>query len=575
MNTRSLPRAAIAVALLLLAVAAAPAGAAHNQDQHSDNMSLVANHNENGEYGLGSDLAFWGTTAVAGSYSGPGGFRLLDIANPAAPRLTGVFNCPGTQADVSIWRDLVFVSVDAPRGEGNDPDGVPRKADECGAPTASPPQIQGGTAWEGVRIVSIADRARPVQLAAVKTDCGSHTNTVVPDEPNGRLFIYVLSYPLNPQSPGCNPATHRKISVIEVPLAAPQNAKVVSTPTVSPAIGCHDVTVFVPRKLAGAACLTESQMWDVSDPANPRVLSHINNPRINIHHSTTFAWDGEKLVLGDELGGAAVSPGCLTPEEFAVGGLWFYDVKEPESPELLGSYVIPQTLATLLCTAHLFNPVPLRSDKDILAASWYTGATTMVDFTDPQNAKQIAYYIPAEPVTEGAEASEAAAWSSYWYNGRVYSNNYHNPNSPTDAEEVRRGFDVFSVNHANLADAIGLERLNPQLQEPLPPPVTTPGAAAVIDMPRRGRRRCVSGRRLTIRLRRPKRLVSAVVFVNGRRVKAVRGKRLKPRIVLRRVPKGRFRVDVTVKTKGGKRIHSTRRYRTCKPKRGSRRPSRG
>jgi hypothetical protein len=560
----------VALTSLAVALAASPAYASHNSDQHSDNMSLVANYNEAGEYGPGSDLAFWGTTVVAGSYEGPGGFRLLDIADPAAPRLLGTLNCPGTQSDVSIWRDLVFVSVDAPRGEGADVDTqAPRQAHECGAPAATHPQIQSGAGWEGIRIVSIANPGNPVQIAAVKTDCGSHTHTLAPDEAKGRLLIYVLSYPLNPQHAGCNPATHRKISVIEVPLAAPQTAKVVSTPSVSPAVGCHDMTVFVPRKLAAAACISESQIWDVSDPVNPKVLSHIYNPRINIHHSTTFAWDGEKVVLGDELGGAAAAPGCVTPAELALGGLWFYDVKDPANPVLAGSYVIPQTVATLLCTAHLFNPVPLRSDKDILVASWYTGATTVVDFTDPANAKQIAHYIPAEPVTPGTDFSEATAWSSYWYNGRVYSNNYHNPNSPSDAPEVRRGFDVYAVNHPDLADHITLERLNPQVQEPLPPPVTTTGARAVIRTPRA--RRCVSRRRLTIRLRSPRgtRLVSAVAFVNGRRVKTVRGKRLRS-IVLRGLPRGRVRVDITVRTKGGKRIHRTQRYRTCPPSRRSR-----
>jgi hypothetical protein len=572
MKKRSPLALALALAALVLGLAPTSALAAHNADRHSDNMTLLANYSENGEYGLGSDLAFWGTTAIAGSFDGPGGFRLLDISEPA-PRLISTFNCPGTQADVSLWHDLAFVSVDAPRGEGNDLDGVARKADECRAPAANQAQIQSGTAWEGLRIVSIADRANPVQVAAVKTDCGSHTHTLIPDEPNGRLFVYVLSYPISNQSATCNALSHRKISVIEVPLAAPQNAKVVSTPSVSPAIGCHDSTIFVPRKLVVAACLTESQVWDVSNPANPRVLSRIYNPRINIHHSSTFSWDGNKLVIGDELGGAVVSPGCMTPEGLALGAMWFYDVKDPANPRLLGNYTLPQTSATLLCTAHLFNAVPLRSDKDILVASWYTGATTVVDFTDAANPKQIAFYLPAEPLTPGSGQSEPSTWSSYWYNGRVYSNNYHNSNSPTDAPEVRRGIDVFAVNHPDLADAITLERLNPQVQEPLPPPVATPGAGSVITLPPTTQRRCVSRRGFKIRLKAPKgdRAVSAVVFVNGRRAKVIRGKRLKAQIVLRGLPKGRFRVDITVRTKSGKRIQSTRHYRTCTPKRRSRR----
>ncbi|MGH2652051.1 MAG: hypothetical protein ACRDHK_12695, partial [Actinomycetota bacterium] len=45
----------------------------------------------------------------------PGGFRLLDISDPTEPTLIGQFPCAGSQSDVSIWEDLVFVGVDSPQ----------------------------------------------------------------------------------------------------------------------------------------------------------------------------------------------------------------------------------------------------------------------------------------------------------------------------------------------------------------------------------------------------------------------------------------------------------------------------
>jgi hypothetical protein len=61
--------------------------------------------------------------------------------------------------------------------------------------------------------------------------------------------------------------------------------------------------------------------------------------------------------------------------------------------------------------------------------------------------------------------------------------------------------------------------------------------------------------------------------VNGRRVQVVRGARLTAPVDLRTLPKGRFKVDITVVTADGRRIKGTRRYRTCAPKRrGGRRP---
>lgn len=423
-----------------------PTPAGSDADEHSANMFLVANWDDDGTYRQGSDLAFWGTTAVLGNYGVPGGFRLVDIADPSAPRKFGQFACPGPQADVSIWKDLVFVSVDSPRS-----------SPECGAGAAPSTQFAAGQAYEGIRIVSIADPANPTQLAFVNTDCGSHTHTLVPDERNGRLFIYVLSYPLGVQGTTCSVESHRKISVIEVPLNKPAAARVVSTPDVSPAIGCHDVTVDVAGGVAGAACITESQLWDISDPANPTVISHIVNPAINIHHSTTFSWSGRTLVIGDELGGAAFSPGCVGGDpHFPLGALWFYDVSDPAAPQLQSSFRIPQDELSILCTAHNFNVVPTRTARDILVSAWYNGGTTVLDFTDPANVEQIGFYVGREPKL-------STAWSSYWYRGFIYVNNFDEDVNSLSAQS--RGFDVLAIGHPALVQAIKVNRLNPQTLE--------------------------------------------------------------------------------------------------------------
>src|SRR3712207_4307677 len=104
------------VAIAALAAAVTPTAGAQSKSVRSDNMTHVGNwHLPDGDY-QGSDLAFWGDRMVSGMYSGPGGFGLFDISNPTKPQVLSLFNCPGTQADVSIWEDLVVVSVDAARG---------------------------------------------------------------------------------------------------------------------------------------------------------------------------------------------------------------------------------------------------------------------------------------------------------------------------------------------------------------------------------------------------------------------------------------------------------------------------
>jgi hypothetical protein len=432
-------KAALVAAVAGTFALASFAGATHNPDDHSPNMRLVAQFTDGGTYSSGTDLAFWNDVAVAGNLS-PGGFRLLKLAKPddPLPVLTEIaqFDCNGSQSDVSIWRTLVFVSVDGPR-----------QTEACDSPSASPQGV------EGIRIVDVGslDNPAPRQIAFVQTDCGSHTHTLVPDEANGRVLLYVQSYPLGVQTPTCSVATHRKISVVEVPLANPAGARVIATPDVSPAIGCHDVTVLVPRKLAGAACITESQLWDISDPARPRVLSHIVNPAINIHHSTTFSFDGNTLAIGDELGGAAVAPGCLDGNEhLPIGAIWFYDMSNPLLPTPRGTFSIPQAVTSTLCTAHNFNTVPMRTERDLLVSAWYNGGTTVVDFTDPASPRQIGHYIVKSGVVSNA-------WSSYWYRDQIYANNL-----------ATRGFDAFFLDDPDLQrNAVKLRRLNPQTMEVL------------------------------------------------------------------------------------------------------------
>ena len=100
-----------------------------------------------------------------------------------------------------------------------------------------------------------------------------------------------------------------------------------------------------------------------------------------------------------------------------------------------------------------------------------------------------------------------------------------------------------------------------------PPAATAATARQVIRLP--SNRRCVSRRRFRIRLRRPGGLAlrSAVVHVNGKRVKVVRGRRLRAVVDLRGLPRGRFRVRITVTTRAGRTLAASRRYRTCARKR--------
>ncbi|HEX6388929.1 MAG TPA: choice-of-anchor L domain-containing protein [Solirubrobacteraceae bacterium] len=87
-------------------------------------------------------------------------------------------------------------------------------------------------------------------------------------------------------------------------------------------------------------------------------------------------------------------------------------------------------------------------------------------------------------------------------------------------------------------------------------------------------KKCLSRRNFRIRIRKRKGRVYqyASVFVNGKRVKVVRGTRLTAPVDLRGLPKGRFTVKIVVLTTTGEVIQGIRRYRTCVKKRPGSRP---
>ncbi|HSK15999.1 MAG TPA: hypothetical protein VK915_07500 [Gaiellaceae bacterium] len=394
-----------------------------------------------------SDLAFWGNLAVAGSYDG---FRILDVTNQNKPREISRIHCNGAQGDVSIYGNLVFRSVDSPQS-----------STDCNSTnvTASTPGM-----FEGIQIFDISDVDNPVRIHSVPTDCGSHTHTLVPDAANDRVFLYISSYPLGGAALGPNCQSlqtgdgHSKVGIVEVPLSNPTAASV-SYYNLDPGTewatylgaftfrACHDISVFTGINRAAAACLSEGQVWDISDPAHPQFLYRYDNPNIkpeniDLFHSASFSWDGKIVAFGDESGGGGAAR-CVDPDDNQ-GRIWFLDAATGTE---LASYKIPRSEPGV-CTMHNFNFIPQRQGNYTLVSSAYTGGTTVVNVNrllagQSEMMSEIAWRKP-----EGGNA-----WSSYWYNGNIYAN------------DILRGLDVFLLRGGVHAPVVRLPYLNPQTQE--------------------------------------------------------------------------------------------------------------
>src|SRR5437763_13018508 len=174
-----------------------------------------------------SDLACSGKYAIQGNYNG---FELYDIANPAKPVLAQSYLCPASQNDVSVYKNLLFMSSESTAsrtdcGFGGVPDPVSKER------------------VRGIRVFDIADVKHPKLVTNVQTCRGSHTHTVVTQPgDNDNVYIYVSGTSgvrSAEELPGCqdggidDPNSSRfRLEVIKVPLKAPEHAAIVSSPRV-------------------------------------------------------------------------------------------------------------------------------------------------------------------------------------------------------------------------------------------------------------------------------------------------------------------------------------------------------
>ncbi len=174
-----------------------------------------------------SDLAFVEEYVIQGNYNG---FQIWDVSNPASPTLVSGVVCPASQSDVSVYRNLLFVS-----GEGYE--GRLDCGTEGVSAAVSPDRLR------GIRIFDISNISEPQYVGNVQTCRGSHTHSVLVD-PNDddNVYLYVSgSAPLRSEEelPGCtaggpdDPSSALfRIEVIQVPLARPQDAAIVSSPRI-------------------------------------------------------------------------------------------------------------------------------------------------------------------------------------------------------------------------------------------------------------------------------------------------------------------------------------------------------
>lgn len=454
-----------------------------------------------------SDLAFQGNHLFQGNFYG---VSIYDISDPVKAKLLTSLVCPGGQGDVSVYKNLLFMSVEMPNGRLDcSTTGFPPVAPPA-AGQAPTPDVQKDR-FRGVRIFDISDISHPKQVGAVQTCRGSHTHTLVLD-PNDKnnVYIYVSGTSFvrpGDELAGCsggtpdkNPNTAQfRIDVIKVPVAAPQDAKIVSSPRVfmdsrsgvinglnnggshtptgvgkpSDTDQCHDITVYSAIGLAAGACSGNGIILDIKDPANPKRIDAVNDPNYAYWHSAAFSNDGKKVVFTDEWGGG-LNARCRPNDPNVWGADAIFNLKDNKL-SFASYYKLPAAQGdSENCVAHNGSLVPVPG-RDIKVQAWYQGGISVMDFTDANHVFEIAYFDrgPIDPnnLVLGGD------WSAYWYNGRIY------------ASEIARGLDIFELtptkyltqNEIDAAKSVKVAELNVQNQQRIVWPKSKAAALAYID----------------------------------------------------------------------------------------------
>jgi hypothetical protein len=444
-------------AVLVMAMASGTAASPPDEPSASGNMRHLANLPKappfEGMFTPSTDLAFSGKHAVAGNFAG---FTILDIGNPRAPKVVTQVVCPGAQNDVSIAGSLLFLSTDDRRSN-----------DSCQSATAAPTDP---SAWEGIKIFDISDATHPRHVRSVETACGSHTHTLVPGKGKDRdaVFVYVSSYLPGPESPECR-SPHDKISIIRVPLRAPDQATVIAQPvlfpdggnpggtgaTWFPTSGCHDLTALPSRNLMAGACMGDGILMDISNPVRPRVITMVRDTEnFAFWHSAVFSNGGDMVVFSDELGGG-FAPTCIPNVGAARGANAIYTINGYGDRRTLvkqGYYKIPRhQTPTENCVAHYGSVLPVPG-RDIMVQAWYQGGVSVWDFTDARRPHEIAYFDrgPLSP----DQLLLGGAWSAYYYNGYIY------------VTDTQKGLDVIDIRDPRTLGAklVRYMEFNPQTQ---------------------------------------------------------------------------------------------------------------
>ena len=390
------------VAVLMTILGPAPATAERKSsplEGEGEGLELIANIPYSGGTDMefatikGREYAFAGDAPSIGNDAGA--VRVIDITNPAKPKVAATIPCSLYQADIQLSHDKKTLIVAA------DDNGGP---DSCGL-----------LGKMGFLTIDIKNPKKPKVLGFAVIGRGSHNVTAHPTKP------YVYNSDSDLENTG-------EIEIWSI--KNPRKPTLVSTVASLPH-SPHDISFNKKGTLAVTAAVSHFDIYDTSDPESPTLLFTGQCPGCSITHDAKFSPDGKRIVVGDE-GGGGLSYPCPG------GALYFYDLMgtaEQPVPVLTGVYEPDEFVAVNApglgaCTSHVFD---FSDDGTKISISWYTAGTRYLDITSTTGptvggngtgVKELGWFIPVD----------GDSWSSKFHKGPyIYSN------------DINRGFDVYKI----------------------------------------------------------------------------------------------------------------------------------
>jgi hypothetical protein len=252
---------------------------------------------------------------------------------------------------------------------------------------------------------------------------------------------------------------------------------------------CHDVTAYPEMNLLAGACASYGLLVDISNPMKPVRLDAVSDTNFSLWHTAVFSNDAKRVVFTDEWGGGT-GPMCQATSMMQMGGNTTLTIDSKRKLTQHAYFKIPTAQsAQENCVSHNGGLIPVPG-RDIMAQGWYQGGVNVIDFTDPDHPKELAFYdrgpidaAPTAPEGErGTRGTIGGSWGAYWWNGLIYSS------------ELDRGFDIYeltpsdqlSANEIAAAKLVHLVQYNPQSQPHIEWPAAFPVVRSYLDQLVRG-----------------------------------------------------------------------------------------